>query len=797
MNASQCLGGKGSALEVLGRAGMPVPRWFAVPPGGELDAGRLAGLKELTGERFAVRSSAVGEDGALSSYAGQLESYLWVSRDDVAGKIGAVRESAGAARVAVYQGERGEGAEVLETAVIVQEMVDARAAGVAFSADPVTGQRRVVMVSAVEGTAEKLVSGEVDGETWRWEREWVERGGVLSEEEAGKVRDLALACERVFGVPQDIEWAVDRDGELWLLQSRAITTLGKAADPDDEMRIWDNSNIAESYSGVTTALTFSFARRIYEHVYREFCHLMKVPERRIERADDVFPQMLGMIEGRVYYNLLSWYRVLALLPGFSVNRKFMEQMMGVKESLPVEWTERIAAENKESGWRDGLAMAGMLVGWVVNQATLKRQCAEFRERFDAAMAPPPVPLERMSGDELVAHYRDLEGRLLKRWDAPLVNDFLAMVWHGVLRKLCGKWAGDEELASGLLMDCGEIISAEPPRRIREMAGMAAEVDGLGALLADGEVRREEKLEALKKRKDLAREFDRYLEDFGDRCMEELKLESPTLMDDPDSLLLSIGAMAVRGAAGDGVGEVPEVPEVPGLGGLKRVVFMRVLRMTRERIRDRENLRFERTRLFGRVRRIVRELGRRLCADGVLDEEADVFHLEVGELLEIWEGTRSMGVARELAAVRRREYERCLESPAPPDRVEARGPWHRQRVEDLAEAKVVGGSGGLKGVGACAGVVTGKVRVVEDPRAVRVEAGEILVARQTDPGWVVLFPSAAGLLVERGSVLSHSAIVSRELGLPCVVSLTGVMDRLQTGDVVTMDGKTGEVTICNE
>lgn len=599
------LGGKGAALRELEQAGFPVPGWIAVRPGEEVPLEEVAALGDA---EFAVRSSAQGEDGGEHSFAGQLESFLRVPLKEVAARVGDVRESGRKASVRRYQDERGVAGE-LETSVIVQRMIDARFSGVAFSANPVDGRRRASVVSAVEGTAERLVSGEVDGEMWCHDGDWSGKGTLLDDETVLSIIHLARRCEAFFGRPQDIEWAVDQDGELWLLQSRAITTLGGLPDPDDELRIWDNSNIAESYGGVTSALTFSFARRIYEHVYREFCRMMKVPGRRMERGDAVFPRMLGMIEGRVYYNLLSWYRVLALLPGFSVNRRFMEQMMGVKESLPVELTDGIAAETREGKLADGLALGRTLLGLVWSQLTLKRRIAEFRERLNDALGEPVVPHGRMSGDELVAEYRQLESTLLKRWDAPLVNDFLAMICNGVLRKMCAKRPGGEDLANGLIADCGEIISAVPARRIREMGELAAREAGLAAVLVDPEVECRVKLSMLREVPELAEAFDRYVVDFGDRCLEELKLESPTLEDDPGSLLASIGAMAMRG----GTGEQDIAPiEVP-----KGWLFGKVLTATRARVRDRENLRFERTRLFGRVRRIVRELGMRLHADGQL------------------------------------------------------------------------------------------------------------------------------------------------------------------------------------
>lgn len=543
-------------------------------------------------------------------------------------------------------------------------------------------------------------------------------------------------------------------------------------------------------------MTFSFARRIYESAYREFCKLMSVPRGRIEREDEVFPQMLGLVRGRVYYNLVSWYRVLALLPGFQLNRGFMEQMMGVREPMPDEVVEGIVAGIKGSRVADGLALVGTGVGLVRRLVGLRGQIRRFEVRLDGALGGLPGEISEMSGEELVGHYRDLERQLLKRWDAPLVNDFFAMIFYGVLRGLCGKWLGDESgaLQNELLLDGGEIISAEPPRRIVEMAGMAAGDAELVRVLCDPGVSSYRKMAVVAGFPGLAAAVERYLVDFGDRCLEELKLESPTVRDDPASLLLAIGAMAGRD-----VGVVEErvvVDHLAGLSGWRRWLFGWVLGQARERVCARENLRFERTRLFGRVRAILRELGNRLYADGVLEEARDVFFLELGEVLSVWEGTGTTAGLGDLARLRKAEFGVYAETEEPPDRFETRGPLCRyERFERSREVGVSESS--MKGSGACPGVVRGRVRVVLDPRGARLEKGEILVARQTDPGWVVLFPTAAGLLVERGSLLSHSAIVSRELRLPCIVSLPGITEVLKTGDLVEMDGGKGTVRVLDE
>jgi rifampicin phosphotransferase len=704
---------------------------------------------------------------------------------------------------------------------------------VAFSADPVSGRRGHSLVSAVYGVGTSLVSGEADADTYTVDRaervidrkvvsktsahragsqaregvvsqpvaaELTERP-ALTDAQAIEVARLSRATARHFGRPQDIEWAL-AEGKLWLLQSRPITSLASLADPDGVLNLWDNANIAESYSGVTTPLTFSFARGIYEEVYREFARIMGVSSKRIEANRDLFPRMLGLIRGRIYYNLISWYRLLALLPGFSVNRGFMEQMMGVKEGLPEEVLAKLTPAGRVAKLRDSAALAGAVVGLLRNQLTLPRQIERFYRRLNRALQPPVPALEELRPDELVAHYRDLESQLLLQWDAPLVNDFLAMIFYGLARKLTAKWCGDADgmLQNDLLCGEGGMISAEPAKRVRELAALVASDPAAIALLCEGSQG------AIQRWLDTAPTFKTayvaYLEKFGDRCLEELKLESLTLHDEPMTLLRSIGQFARRfGAAGlvDAGTESKlraraeeQVKRALAKHPLRSVVFYWVLRHARARVRDRENLRFERTRLFGRVRRICVALGQQLHAAGKLKEPRDVFYLTVEELLGFVEGTCATTDLAGLTALRQREFAAFKTEHAPADRFETRGTVHLGNPFRSRQPVVVPSGDALKGTGCCPGVVKARARVIADPRNAVIESGEILVAPRTDPGWIMLFPAAAGLLVEHGSLLSHSAIVAREMGIPAIVSIEGVTAWARTGEWLEMDGSTGVV-----
>ncbi|WP_310599967.1 PEP/pyruvate-binding domain-containing protein [Desulfobulbus sp.] len=845
------VGGKAAALHAL--RGLPIPEWFVLTPAAFTASGCMESdpsrwrvsealrvqldqaLEQLSEEGgcFAVRSSAIDEDGQGFSFAGQLDSFLGVAETEVADRVADVWRSAFSEHIRAYRAEHGLGACV-PPAVVVQRMIDAQCAGVSFAVDPITGNWDHALVSSVWGLGSSLVDGELDGDTYR-----VDRSGRIVEKQAGpkpfgmylrdrvpqkqehdreragayslddrvaaEIAALARLCSQRRGCPQDIEWAYEK-GRLYLLQSRPITSLGRVPDPGGKLNIWDNSNIAESYGGVTTPLTYSFARSIYEEVYRQFCKIMGVPRHVIEANRETYRGLLGLMHGRMYYNLINWYRLLACFPGFSINRGFMEQMMGVRKELGEELLQLIPrprANRLLSLVYLGKALAGMGLSYLL----LPRKIKRFYTRLDIALARPEIPLSAQRADELVALYRQLEDRLLLRWDAPLINDFFAMIAFGMLSKLCRSWCGDGHgtMQNDLVGGSGRVVSAEPAKRVAELAACIRgdrEAMALFQRGADADI-----LAYLDGNETMGRLFRQYLERFGDRCIDELKLESVPLHDDPLPLLRAIGHFAAReerqggGQAVDARLEAERrALEILSQSSLRRQVFTFILKHARARVEDRENLRFERTRLFGRVREIMVELGKRFAALGVLKDHNEIFYLEKDEILGFVEGFASCPDLGAIAAVRKCRFQDYAALPPIADRFQTRGMvfvGNDFSVTDGERQPLADEQGQRQGIGCCPGIVRGRVRVVRDPRGVELPAGAILVAERTDPGWIMLFPAAAGLLVERGSLLSHSAIVARELGLPAVVSVPGVTSWLQNGDLVELDGGTGLVQLLQE
>lgn len=835
----ELMGGKATALAKMGMAIDDIPSWFVFSYKGfdvfskELEKEAIQELKErissLEDGYYAVRSSSSNEDSTGNSFAGQFETFLYVPKNEIIDKVRLVCLSAFSKRVEQYRKENNI-EEISVPSVIVQKQINSEVAGVAFGANPVNGNIKEVVINAVYGLGTSLVDGEATADTYIVSKDKIQRNivtkdyyheledgkiinrktpnvkknrPVLKDNQIKEVARLVKQASEYFGRYQDVEWAYE-DDKLYLLQSRPITTLGISSNKEEKINVFDNSNIVESYGGITTPLTFSFIRTVYESVYIELCKIFKIEQEKIEMNSQMFKNLLGLIDGRVYYNLYGWYGILTMFPGLGKNKKFMEQMMGVKESLP----DSLFPVPQDQTLKDKVGLMHAGLGLIGGYKNLKKMTENFYERLNDALSERN--LEEMDLYELHDYYYELERKLLYKWDAPLVNDFLAMIFYGQLKQKCTKLFGEqgEKIHNDLLCSDGDIISAEPAKRIRKMAEIVSKDDTLIDVLKthDNYLIKKE----IEKNVILNNQLQEYLEKFSDRCLQELKLETMTLKEDPSNLYNSICIMAQRIKEGsveeNDTSKLKQEAEAKVKKKLRFRLFERrnfnfILKNARYTVRNRENLRFERTRVFGRVREIFLRIGFILASMNVIEEKRDIFYLEVDEILFYIDGKSTTNNLKELVKIRKEQYKKYDET-APDDRFYSHGAVNvgndfkkEEHITNQPEGEKKVNE--LRGVGASPGIVRGKVRIVKDPKKAKIKKGEILVAEFTDPGWIMLFPAARGVLVERGSLLSHSAIVSRELGIPAIVGISGLLDNIQNGDIVEMDGKTGIVKITED
>jgi phosphohistidine swiveling domain-containing protein len=611
-----------------------------------------------------------------------------------------------------------------------------------------------------------------------------------------QLRVLFQAVQRLkkaWGGDVDVEFAFEGDA-FYVLQCRALT--GQRFRHEALHRIWDNSNIVESYSGVTTPLTFSFIKMAYAHVYRQFCELLGVDRRTIQRSRDLFDNMLGFIQGRVYYNLKNWYRLVSLLPAYTYNKEFMERMMGVSQSV-TDSAPPASAYKRYFHTLPRLAWVGANIA--VTMLTMRARMRRFFERFYRAYSRySGLRFDSLTIAQLRAKREELERRVLLQWREPILNDLKAMIFVGVLARLTVRWAIDPRghLQNRLLSGQGSLRSTEVVSQLFAVARRVRASDWSMQLFANQPA--EDIMIALKtdpRLAEVAGAIEAYLQKYGVRCQEEMKLESVPMKDNPVQCIsvlkhyIQIESGAPRHAPSSG----GLLQKLRALGPFRRSVYLWVLRHARQAIRDRENQRFCRSEIYQVVRTLVRALGDRWAARGLLDDREDIFFLGIDEIDAYIDGTSLHSNLKELIAVRRREHERNKREELP-SRFETWGEVYPNTAGLAYRPGAPPTAGELEGVPCYPGLAEGTAVVMRefDPGAQL--RGEILVARHTDPGWVLLFPGISGLVVERGSVLSHSAILAREMGIPAIVGVPGATQRIRSGDRLRLDGFRGVIQV---
>lgn len=742
--------------------------------------------QEAGGDLFAVRSSSPDEDGADLSFAGQFDSFLNVRGfDEACERVRDCWASAFSERALRYRMRHGLPTTSVGLAVLVQTMVHADKSGVLFTADPVTGSRDEIVISAVRGLCDGLMSDVAPTHTVHIDRATGtarhDGDSCLTEPDIAALRRIADEIRATFGTPRDVEWA-SVHGELFLVQSRPITTP-----VDGELRIWDNSNIIESFSGFTSPLTYTFAVDVYARVYQEYARALLLPQRVRRQLADWLPAMLGYFHGHVYYNLTHWYRMVRLVPGYRLNRKVLEASLGVPPLA-----DEIADELHPYGRSSALVPLLSGAAYVVRFLTIGRSVRRFCRKFDiAATAFDHTGHDGVPCDQLFRRFRQLQRELIEGWGPMMVLDAALLTSVGVLHGLTRRWlpAAPDWFFWAAAGPGPEVESTEPVIALRRLAVQAHADPELIALVRTTPADQVRARLAAEGRHEFLAAVDDYVARFGFRSSDELKLETPDLSEDPSALFTMLREEPpITGSAGHDVADYLD----SALGGTRRVVYDIVRRKVAAGMTDRERLRWRRVRAFGMAKRLLRAIGRDLAALGALDDWHDVFLLRLDEVRGCCDGTIAHAELKPLVRLRREQRLRD-EHIAAPARFETRGvPYWRGNLEragwDAPATPLAPPSRLLRGMPSSPGVVEGT--------AVRAGDGGagIVLAHHTDPGSVAALSSASALLVERGSPLTHVAVVARELGIPTVVQVKDLLAIVRAGARLRVDGGAGLVEV---
>ena len=790
--------------------------------------------KDENAEYVAIRSSAIGEDDVKTSFAGQMDSFLFISEEK--SYIDSIKKcwaSVFSERALTYRHISKLPLANIKIAVIVQKMIFGDVSGVMFTANPMNNKLDEIVINSTYGIGEGIVSGELDTDIFCINKENNEISEQLTEKtheivfneknnqgtakkalakqkmnkssisknQIKKLAEIGKRIQELYGAPQDIEWTI-KSNKIYILQTRPITTLITKA--ENEI-VWDNSNIIESFPGITKPLTFSFAKMAWASVFRQSARSMGVDEKTIQENDKLFNNMLGLVNGRVYYNLMNWYQFVSFFPGFKDNRKYMEQMMGVKESYNYK-KQRNRFLTKE-GILSIPELMRLIYGLAKNYLIIDGEVKKFQENFQTNYdLLINYDFKQMKSKEVMDIFNQAKKRLLEEWKVEGINDYSAMVFYGLVRNLTKKYKLDESGSIHNDLFCGErdMDSTRPTKELISLSNKIKSDKNLYKLFNENKEKLIlEKVYKNKEYFDFKESLTEYLDEFGFRCMSELKLEEKSLKDDPTFVITIIkNYLNLENLDLDGMNQSEiekrlnaekTINEKLRWRPLRKTLFHWALRNARKSVRYRENMRLSRTKVFGLVREAFRAIGENFAKNGIIIKSDDIFYLEIDEIFNFIKGENKTKNLKNLVKIRKEAYGH-FEKMELPERFTTHGDFDiHLPVEIIAKEEIIDSKKDvLTGVSCCPGVVKNKVKIILSPSDNVELNGEILVADKTDPGWVPLYPSVSGLLIERGSVLSHSAIVARELGLPTIVGIKGLTKKVKDGQIVKMDAGKGIV-----
>lgn len=756
------IGGKAQSLLTLQNAGFNVPPFFVCDYAWDEERILQTLNETLPGiNYFAVRSSASGEDGDNKSYAGHFYSAIAVIKGDVFKEVQRVLSSFGG----------------LDGSVIIQEFVPSDVSGVAFS----DNGEGVAVINSNFGLCKNVVEGKAcdeylthkDGTLIRKSiskekpvltfhsgnlKELVSGDESLTVDQLKQVVELAKKSENHFEKPQDIEWCF-RGQTLYLLQSRPIT---KSIEIPEQV-YFDSANIAESYSGIVLPLTASFAQRIYKVVYIDFLRMSGVPNNTLKKHAYVFENLLGFSHGRMYYNMNNWYRMAQFVPGYKRNKENFETM--ITSNLRQEIATTIKPSLFFTIIYPGIVLAKVIIFRITEKRFRKYVSRHIKEL-------KKTDFEKLTLPECRDLFNLLEHDLLRKWYVTLENDFFVMTYLGILQKLYPEENLQEILLFkskateqvGYLMELTKQIQSEPDLWKVVLSGNSKDFEIV-----------------LDSKPYIKAQYEQYLEQFGGRFANELKLETVGIDEDTRKFMTVLRAYQTYTPNQVERREV----KVVSLPFPKSVLFKYTLKKFKKYASQREDFRLFRSNMFSITRSVFRRVGVILEDQEVLKHADDVLYLSVDEVLSVADGQEISSLSMKIS--QRKQIYLEYQNKMPPSHFLTLGGEILDEV-DHAQSEL----SAVRGVSS--GIASGRVKVMKEFEMPDKIDFEILVTRHTDPGWTALIALSKGLIIEHGGVLSHASIVARELGIPAVIGVRGATDFYTDGQKVEIDGSTGKIKV---
>ena len=534
---------------------------------------------------------------------------------------------------------------------------------------------------------------------------------------------------------------------MFILQSRPISRSiwGK----DQNNMLFDSANIGESYSGIVSPLTSSFAKSIYKFVYTDLLVHSGVSIRKIDENSEIFSEMVDNVYGRLYYRMDNWYRMMAMLPGFNRNSRNLRKML----SLNFEEDQQLD-KFKPNIFLTLTYFPRILLKFLLFDKKIKK----FREEVESTIKiSRKWNFKELSFEKTQEKLRSLMNGVLRKWYLTVENDTIMMTAYGKLTKSITS----DELSR--LLDFPSVST----KQINSLCS-------LSRILCESKIikqslKKQDKqsfIAALNNYPEKREYYNEYLMKFGGRFANELKLETSDIIEDFSAFSTMILSYSKR--------KYDPFNQSPIEGKFLEKLFKK----TASR---REDFRLLRANMFAIIRKLCLHIGDCFVEKGLIENKNDVFFLDIGSV----SGTTSLKEI-DFSKIKqiKREYN-FFKTFRPPSYFEVKnGQWSLLENEK--------NNSGNNGTGVSPGKIIGKAVVLKKFKIPKKNSFDIIVTRRTDPGWTALMGLSKGIIVEQGGILSHASIVARELGIPAVIGIKGACEKFNTGDIIFIDGQRGIV-----
>ena len=784
-----------------------------------------------------VRSSAVGEDSVESSFAGQLDSII-VQNTELE------LENAILGCWASYWNEHNIRYQINRKSfltgmgIVIQELINSDISGVLFtqnvSANSNFGCQDPLIAEFCYGLGEKIVQGQVipgqivierDSSTCKITSLPEENGKNINQnmEKASwiaRLAQLSIQLEDYFKCPQDIEWTVDIFGNLFILQSRPITTK------EERKVIWSNANMNENYPDPVSPLLGSIAKKSYYHYFRNLGKSFGIPDKYLIETESALSNTVSLQAGRLYYNLTNIYTCIKLLPFSSELLIAWDSFIGIYENFD---------EKGENPQKLDFISKSVFLLQVVFTTFHSFSFIDFRVKKFVSLVNQHVQLFRRdlncrgkshfrNEEDIHASFRRLyngfKGFLrirFEEWKNASLADAAALISYRLLNYTLEKIDDENSLLgkqNTLLKGISDIVSIEPSQKLWELSDLISKDEQLKKNFATND--NTEILKTIREDKqffEFNQKIDEYLISWGFRCSGELMLTEPNYQEQPEALINIIKKYLVTAAP-----EPKQIlkREVNNFNIVKKEILLHfynkhniitfflkknwlllTLWVVHKSITYRELVRLKQSELYSVLRQTLLEIGDLLVYQGLIVSKEDIFFFEYPEILEFLDQSNEVEAEiKKIAKDRKLQHQKHMQMNPPKTLILKKGEHFDDSFvndETSTEENDDSRSMMLSGIPASAGKVSGRAKNLSSVfESEKIEMGDILVTRQTDPGWGPVFPLIKGLVLERGGMLSHGAIIAREFGIPAIVNVKNATKRIKSGQNISINGNDGTI-----